>query len=388
MKTSSEAGLGVSEGGFRALVVELLPSIGLTVASVESVSAHHLRIVATSEDKVLPNSILVEAVSYKRKVGLHQVAELKARMDEKKSSEGVFISSSGFTQDGIDFAMRNRIMPFSPEDIQRGARKPPQAPIDNQARNIFERAFKSAKTLDDAAAYFNKQRKRAFFGLLGSEERVESIEGRYAPIGVFRMRKTPQSHTFSSSTRVVSGENRFFVNLSNCTLYFLYRGLGSSGPSLRSTNILRRLIELDETTVRILSDIFEQQEIVLNKIDPQKREYLEANINRILNLERLAIISPSRDGMGLLFNVNLPAFSDPKYDLGKSIDVVDSVDSSFPADAITYHSSAVLALMKAFLGSEGHFEGVIYMPYFLCRFGDRDGRVRWESLENAMFKNA
>jgi hypothetical protein len=92
--------------------------------------------------------------------------------------------------------------------------------------------------------------------------------------------------------------------------------------------------------------------------------------------------------MGLLFNVNLPAFSDPKYDLGKSIDVVDSVDSSFPADAITYHSSAVLALMKAFLGSEGHFEGVIYMPYFLCRFGDRDGRVRWESLENAMFKNA
>jgi hypothetical protein len=93
------------------------------------------------------------------------------------------------------------------------------------------------------------------------------------------------------------------------------------------------------------------------------------------------------DARGYLSNINIPSFTDVRYDLSRFLEVKNLVESSHSADEISYQPNIVLRLLKDFFNAEGEFMGVTYMPYYRCKYVGSDGRVRFDAVDNIKFKN-
>jgi hypothetical protein len=206
-------------------------------------------------------------------------------------------------------------------------------------------------------------------------------------VGWFLLRKAVNPRISPGPLNVAQGQNNLYVNLNTCNLYYLYRGVSGRQLLLKSSNILRRLLDLDETSVRILSEIVEREEIRLERIDPDYKLYLQQNVNKVAMLESLGFIATMTDGKGFISNVNVPKFAESRYDLGGSVAVSGKVETGDPADEVSYPPRGVIALLSDFYGAEVEFKGVIYLPYYRCRYLSSDGRMRFEIKEDITPKN-
>jgi len=381
--SGDEAGLPC--GGLRDYVLGVLPKLGLSVTTVEVDGEDRVSVTARSENKILRNTVLVEAVHHRRKVGSHALMKLRERMEGGNVQEGVFISTSGFTDEAVSYSTENHITLFTPHDLEE------MTPIGKAAaayeHKIYERVFAESVGEDKAKEFFGRRMGRRFFGLGGFSERVDAVEGRYAPVGCFALRKRPGLASGAEAAKAADGGNSFHVNLTTCELYYVYMGVAGRGARIKSTNIFRRMMDLPEGLVRLLAGIFEREELLFDRMSEEQRMLMQENMNSLVMLENLGLAGLRRDGRGYVSNVILPPFNDARYDLTRFIEVRESVESRYGADEMAYQPNSILELLKDFYNAEGEFRGVTYMPYFRCRYVNSDGGVRFDAVDSIGFKN-
>jgi hypothetical protein len=360
-----------SKGEFREFVLGLMPSLKLSAESVTAESIHHLKVIAQPIERAAGSVVLLEAMQHIRKIGVHPLASLKADMDGKGASEGVFVSTAGFTAEAREYAAKNGITLFAPEDLRREAE-----PGDARLRhNIYERVFASSMDEGQATRYFEQRRRKTLFGLIGPGERVDSITCRFVPVASFRLKK-------AENTAGSKGENTFHVNLNTGDLYYIYRGISGKEAVLRSTSILRRLMDLNQNSIRVLSAMVENEEILFDRAAPGLLAFLQENAGNVALLESLGLISARKDGKGYLSNVNLPRFTSPRFSISDFLAVGGPIESGHPADDMTYQPRVIVTLLPDFFGAAGEFTGVTYLPYYTCRYVGGEGRVRIEIRED------
>lgn len=357
MKNASDELPGGQIGDFRGFVLGLLPDLGLTATTVTMESPHSIRVWTTGAGG---ETVLLEALQHRRKVGAHTLASLARETKEKGCAGGIFVSTSGFTPEAESYASAHGIRLVTPGQAGAPAAMEAKRPAAG-THNIFESVFASSMDEPQAAAFFEKQRRKPLFGLIGQEERVESIEGRFAPVGTFALRRPDGSG------------NSFFVNLGTCGLYYVYRGLRGNEVNLRSYEVLHRIMDLNPSSLRILSDAVEWQELNLSHLDPKYHGFLQENYNNVLLLQNRGLIGLSRDGGTLLSNVNLRNFRDERYGLGRFLQEGGQLESRNPVDAVSYDPHEVLRLLSGLFQAEGEFKGVTYLPYYSCRYASSGG---------------
>jgi hypothetical protein len=373
MKKSSKAGLGGSGGGFADYMHEVVRWLNLSVQSVEVEGEHQAKALAKSHDPSVKGLVLVEVTNYRRRVGYHPLMALKEEQDGKGLGGVVFMSLSGFTSDALQYARANNIRLLTAEDLE-GPRNPSKDEHRDK-QSLFEQVFLGSMGLQKAAEHFERRRKKPILGVVGLEEKVDIVEGRFAPVGCFALVKgagggrTPQ-------------EGMFYVNLNTCLIYFVHRGFTGNSVTVKSSNVLRRLMDLNEGAVAVMSWIFEEKEVVFDSLDARRQSVLVENAQNVTALEGMGLISQGTGGRSLLSNLSLPPFGDSRYDLRRYLSCGESVESGFAADPITYPPQAILALMSVFYSALGEFRGVTYIQYFRCRYAASDGRVRFDMVED------
>jgi hypothetical protein len=372
-------------GELRDYVLGLLPGLGLSVSSVEVDGEHTVKVSAKSANQAMENAVLVEARRQKHRVGAHMLGKFKGEMDEDNVQEGVFISTSGFTDEAVDYSREHNIRLLTPEDIAQTQSLGEQQVGDEH--NIFEKVFRESVDEEMATDFFNQRRRKGLLGLGGVMERVEQVEGRYAPVGCFNLVRRGGQAVSSQAMSVVEGENSFYVNLTTCELYYVYRGVAGRGARIKSSNVFRRMLDLPVGLVLLLSDIVEQDEVLFDRVSDGQRRLIQENMNNLVMLENLGLAGLREDGRGYISNVSLPPFTDARYNLGSFLDVAESVESSYSADEVTYPPLSILELLEDFYKAEGEFRGVTYMPYYCARYVDADGSVRFDAVDNIRFKD-
>ncbi|MBD3387750.1 MAG: hypothetical protein GF416_01765 [Candidatus Altiarchaeales archaeon] len=382
MKGSTKSGSGPSEG-LRDYVLAALSKIGLSVSSVEVRGEHEVRVFARTEHKAVDNSVFVEARKQKRRVGRHEIEKLKEWMDDENSDSGVFISLSGFTDEAYEYASERGIRAFTPEDLDGFGSERHVSP----EHHIYAKVFEEAVDLVGATNYFNARRRKSLFGLGGYVEDIDFVEGRYAPVGVFELKRKADPRQHPTPNTTVGGENTFFINLTSCEIYYLYLGVAGRGARLKASNVLRRMMDLSEPAVRIIGDIVGGKELLFEDMDVDQKLLMQEDPHMMAYVENLGLVWRRDDGRGYLSNIDLPPFNDTRYNLYDHLAVKESVESRCPADEIVYPPSGLLQLLKDFMKSDGEFHGVIYMPYYYCRFVGSNGAYRYETLDNIRFKN-
>ncbi len=252
--------------------------------------------------------------------------------------------------------------------------------------NIFDSVFKPVMTIEQASHIFEQKKRKSMFGLFDGGEKIAGIFEGYAPIASYLLEKTKE-RTFPPGSLASSGKNRFYVNLNNCALLFVNLGFNRKNPTVKNTDVLQKIIDLPEPSVRILSDIVENEQIRFDKISPDYMMFLQQNNELLMSLIGLELISFSHDLRGYVSNLNMPRFTDKRYDLSAHILTEKSFASTCQPDTIIYSPEAVLELLSDFLKSDGVFEAVTYMSYFRAKYVGRDGLLRSDELKNVGFIN-
>lgn len=336
-----------------------------------------MKLIATRLNAPSPEPLLVEIVNYRRRVGSHPLMALREEMESKGLSDGAFISFAGFTPDAIEYAAINGITLYTPDDLV----KPGQDGSDflGGSHNIYERIFQGGVDEKAALELFQRKRRKPFLGILGSDERVDAVDGRFTPIGVFRLGRPGLGGVESS--------NLFYINLNTCLIYYVYRGVGGKDVRLRSSNVIRRMLELDLGAVRFLSSVVSQGEVLYERLDPAGAASLAENTQALSALGRLGLVTFRPDGRGCYSAVNLPPFSDARYGLSAFLAEGGPIESGFGADEIAYAPDMLLNILRAFFQARGEFAGVIYLRYFRCRYSSSDGGIRFDYFEDYQRKN-
>jgi len=293
-------------GSLKDYVLSALPMLDLSASRVEVEGEHTVKVVAQRQDS--PGTLVLEAKNQKHKVGLHNLKQLKAEMMSKNASQAIFVSASGFTAEAYGYSHTNGIQLLTPADIEAMNSSPAQSK--KPSHNIYERVYKPSVTLDEAKALFEGKRRRLLLGLIGEEERVDSVEARFAPIGCFHLRKRASQEFSQAGLKTVEGENTMYVNLATCELYYAYKGIAGKGGKLKSTNILRRMMDLPESAVRLMSLVLEEEELLIDKLGPKELQMLHSNFADLAILQKAGLIVFRADIRGYISNVNIPQFPD------------------------------------------------------------------------------
>ncbi|MFH1403498.1 MAG: hypothetical protein ABIH11_04435 [Candidatus Altiarchaeota archaeon] len=228
-------------------------------------------------------------------------------------------------------------------------------------RKIYARVFDSTHSMDDAVNHFNSNAKKPLIGLFGIKESVSEVYGRYAPTGCFELVR----HGAVSAGSSGGDRNEFYVNMNSGVIYIVHKGAMGKAPSLRSTNLLRRIMDLPEESISLLADVFEMQSVPFSDLASSYSLNVGNRMDFLVLLRNRGLVSMTPDGKNIVSHISLPRFSDAGYQLERLVESRDSVDSDFESDPIKYASDVVLSLMEVFFRASGVFKGVIYLPYYV-----------------------
>jgi hypothetical protein len=387
MKGSFEGGERAPMRGLREYVLEVLPSLHVSVTSIEVEGDHRIKVKGKIDDGPATEDVYVEVLRQQRKVGSHVLSAFNADAQRLGIARKIFISASDYTQEAQDLAktsgitLRNASDSDSEQDGQKRTAK--------SSHNIFERVYSSGWDMSEAQEYFARKRRKSFVGFFGSNETVESVEGRYAPIARFALKQddggAPGGHGPAKA------RSCFHVNLNTCELHYVYRGLTGETPSMRSTNILLRLMDLPLPAIDLFSWIIERQEVRFSRLTQNEQNQLGKNMGNLSTLVRVNLVSILSDHRGVISgyvaNVNVPTFADGRYDIDKFTYTEESFESEYAPDKVEYNPIDVLNVLRTFFRCKGEFNGVTYLPYYICKYVDSDGIARFQSEYSVKFKN-
>lgn len=380
----------MSSSGFEDVLSKLVSKIGYRIVSAQLRGRYELDITAKKEDPLGEISTLIEVKRNKRDIGLTTVKKLHENTVSQNMANGILITTSGFSESARKYALEKQIRLIDGEEFLNLLKKygfVGGEPVD-KTQKIYEAAFTSSVTEQEAREYFLQKKSKKLFGLVDSPETIGAIEGRYAPVACFEL--TRLENILDNKSRIVRSRvasNLFYVNLNNYNLYFVHKGVFGNNPSIDSSDILKKIMGLPDNAIRILSEIVKYSEVSYDKLNKEYMLFRQENMDNMVLLQAKDLIDVRPEGeFGYVADVNIPGFDSIKYNLREFLEVSKSIDSKYESDNVVYSIDDILTLLKKFFGGEGSFKEVIYLPYYRCKYVNRkDGTFRLKTLITPKF---
>jgi len=374
------AGGGLFEGwsrdGLKSSVSQVVSQMGYSIDASES-HDDGFSFTAFRQEPLGKVKVLVYVFVLDKEVSKHKVSEVLKISKEKDVSHIVLFSPSGYSDTALKFSGNHGIAFYDGKALEDLMQKHlASAP---QKEKIFELAFDLGETLSQAAGFFDRECGKKFLGF-GVEERIVEVHGRYAPVCSFMLSRDEEVKTgLSGTVKNVRKSNFFYVNLNTNEFYYISRGLGKD-VKLVSSDILNRLMFLTLGSVEMLADIMKKGEIPVGELHDRHELFYEENMNDLQLLWEQGLIASTTDKKGVMANLTIPAFDNPRYDLRGFTSVVKSVSSDFDVDAIKFDRKDVVKLLELFYAGKGEVKEVIYLPYYTCKYADDKGMSRSKVL--------
>ena len=369
----------------KEIILSYAAKKGLTVKAIEIDSANKVTAKAAMEPSLGGDKVLIEALDMGRRPGKRQVSSLKKAVDAGGFGQGVLISTIGFSQSAVKQSEKEGLELFDCAAVFDSSRP---NHLENPEHNILERVFKKRWNPDEARQIMESKKRKIAFGLLGYSERLDSISHIYSPIARFDLDGGKKVFESLREQRQLNSKNTFWVNLENCRLYYMSFGFFGAGMGIKSTNILRRMMDLEEGAVRTLSHIFEAGQVGVKELNAQKDPLFNPIIGEIMRLERMGLICPDQSGSRYMSNIPLPPFDDARYDIGGYTTELMGHETTDNIDPVKYPINGILMLLCDFFNCTGSFCGVKYLASVRARFVSNDGLVRYEQIPNLEVKDA
>ncbi len=354
---------------FKEMVLTYIQDTGYHILSTAIADTGIITIEASKSGQETGCDTVFRVIRREKSVGVKEIRSFTTDLSDSDGSSGIFISLSGFTKKARELSVENSI-----ELIETLDNTQEMHDMDlNPDKIIYEEAFESSISLKDARSLFERGLKKPLFGLFGVEETVRRVDGRYAPLGCFELYHGDDEKSL------------IYINLSKCVLYFIHRGLLGSSPSVKYSNIFRRILDLPLESVSILSEIIDTGEVSYPQLIESHGLSEASNVDYIVLLRNMGLIDISSDGRKLLLNTRILRYGDKKYNLEDYLKTVSSIDSDFEADEIVYNPSSIIQHIEVLFDVKVKFNKVIYMPYFTCEIiGDKTGNT-YEELLTPLF---
>lgn len=260
-------------------------------------------------------------------------------------------------------------------------------------------SFVPQKTETETRKYFEKNIERDL--LKRPKERIEKIERRFAPVGIFHIERERKIKSgLSKVEKTVREQNKFYINLNNLDLYYVStRGIFRRERYIANSDLVKKIIDLPMPSIEFLSDIINKGRISHNELNKKYFLFLDGNFDHILILRTRGLIGvkgirmptarqPITPMIALEYvsKVNIPEFSDIRYDLKEFLAVEKFKDKKYKIDKTKYNLDEILEVIKMLFDGNGKSKGKIYMPYDQCKYVDNQGRYRYKRLIIAKFK--
>lgn len=246
-----------------------------------------------------------------------------------------------------------------------------------------ESVFASVETAEkDAQRYFESRRKKKIL-MFGSEERIDQITKRYAPLGKFEVIKKEETKggVIFKKKSFVEKKNIFYVDLAHLELLYIRKGVLGKASGIERSNILQTLSDLPKEARDLLLDLMEfgsvTYEQVCNELDEKQRillmqrgliEKYTSKSEELMSLtSEEASYGYPQEKVYVRSKVHIPKFEDGIYELSSFLRE-DSINKSCPKDSIEFSPDETSELLEELFLGEAIFDGVVYMPYYLCRY--------------------
>ncbi len=388
-RTEKKERLDIGPNELKRIISKILSESKLSLLSIEETRKG--AILAKSTDALgKPVLTVVRAEFHIEGVEEDIVEELYGERVENRAKNAIYITSSYFTKSAQEFAKDKPIKLVNGDELTE---------ILAQEDVKISLAFVSLAADKDAQGYFESQRSRKI-GMLGTEEKIEDIDRRYAPVGRFYI-KGGQGKTESL--------NHAYINMNTGALYYVQKN------KIRQSDVLQRILDLPEKSRERLLDLIENGSLPRENIDDRHLDILEkkglisrgktgggsitkepANMIVLLVDELLeAILSKHTRtdtslGESQIGNVSASVeipFFDSQHNLEHFIETAGYGVAGFDIDETRYKMEDVDNVLEKITGREIEFDGIVYLPYYRCRYSTSKGRVTYRNLVSPKYKS-
>lgn len=249
--------------------------------------------------------------------------------------------------------------------------------------------FIAEKTESEVREYFE----RRAGGILKPKESIRGIERRYAPVGVFEIKRREEvkAGVISKVEKTIERSNRFYVNLNDAGLYYVSRGMFGKKSRIEGFDVIERIIDLPAVSIEFLSNIVKKGRITYNELNKKHFLFLDGNLDYLMMLKTRDLIDVHPRIYGKDYEIRMPYieylskinilnFDDRRYNIGGflSTEQIDLEDKK--VDNILYKPEEVLDILKIFFVGDGISQDILHLPYDECIYVDGEGRFRHDRL--------
>ncbi|HHQ45493.1 MAG TPA: restriction endonuclease [Candidatus Altiarchaeales archaeon] len=436
---------GVNSTGLEKAVKLFLQRLDFDVVGAEKLQDASIDFICQTTNPVGGSVIsLIRASPYTRPVTDEDVKDLYEKMLEREAVRCAYITTSQFSAEAQDFA---KVKPISlidkykiMESVEsRGLTKDAELMSALQSMGFGEKHFEgkdqsflSGKTKSLVEAYFRARASKTFTGK--KLEKPVLITKRFAPVGVFKLTKTKDVWTSEEHLRHVEKIENVFINLHDLDLYYTLakRKKNTVEYTFENTPILRTITELSEEPQKLLFNLLDHGDLPLEAVGKESIDlnilknrkviqvtegddgpkdwvgYMESMIDGILDTVMMLVdeittgIATMGEGSStkdekeeppakkIKAHVNLPDTLGGEYNIIQYLETVEGRDPHIPVDAINHSSMDVAKLLKTVFQAKVEPLGVIFMPYYRCRYHKEGSKkfTKFEVLINPRFKGA
>lgn len=384
--------LEIKSEQLEAIVSRLLSEFNLDFRELKRIENDDMLAIATNKLGEETKS-LVRVRSYTIGLDEEDVEDLYEDMLMKEATSAIFITSSHFTKGAKKFAKHVPIRLV--DGVELGKL------LSEYEKPKAEFAFLSRLSDGEVVRYFRSRGKRKFFWI-SPTGKIEEIDKRYIPLGHFSMKK------IRGGVETVAN---LYVDLNSGNVLYMEEN------RIEENNFIKKILDLPEESRAHLLDLMEHGEL--------DYEHLKGKPLNILEKKGLIGIHEGDRGEGILdiltdeitstvsiatseltstthkaptpgeravvktkqvrTTIEKPTI-DTSFDLGHFIESAE-VDPSFTPDPINYSPEDVLNILKrVYGGNEVSFLGMIYLPYYRCKYVSDTGVTRFERLIAPKFK--
>ncbi|RLI94757.1 MAG: hypothetical protein DRO94_02155 [Candidatus Altiarchaeales archaeon] len=384
--------LELDENKLRKLLSKLLPEFNLEIKYMERTREGDIIIV--SHHFVLNKDVrtLLRAISYHGPIEREDIEDLQEDMLQIGAINGILITSSYFTKDAQKYAKHLPIRLVDGAELIELLEEHRVV----EAKGAFLPRFTDEEVID----YFENRKRERLFGLFPSDEKIVEIDRRYIPLAQFRFRQILNDKEIIRNV---------YVDLHSGDVLYLEE------DKIMRDDFIRRIMDLPQDAKKEYMDLIRYGEL--------KHKYVKGKTLNIL--ERKGLVIVQMDGRGDKLNLILDEISDavtittseistptseaPKlkkrekekqvraiiykpeidisFDLEHFMEFSKEIKKEFDPDPINYKYDEILDILQNLYKKDKiSYDGLVYLPYYKCKYVTSDNVERYDKLIAPKFK--
>ncbi|MFH1788504.1 MAG: restriction endonuclease [Candidatus Altiarchaeota archaeon] len=427
--------LDVDVGEFRDFVESFISKMGFDLKDMKEYPDGSISVHAKTTNPMGGEVLsIVRATPQTKEVDSKQVKKLEDEMKETGAVRAALITISDFTGEAIDYARGKPISLINRFQIVESIESR-QGELEESIRDFMVKSgltekrfmgedhiFIPSKKREEVLEYFRSKKKKPRLIIGGIQEKIEEVETKYAPVGMFKVTVSSDVHLEGEAFGKVEHDDFLFVNLNNADLYYLRkrRKTGSTDYSVESSPILKDILDLPEEAREQLTDLLEHGELPFKHLDDKFLAILEAKgvikkyerkgffphnntirdtvnilvfvVQEVFDLVTLFVhdvmgtsagdikrnlphLEAPDEDTAVVASINMPHLYGGIYDLKKFLVIKMVSGLKLKVDKIKYSSGSISSLLKSiFTAVSVSPRGVLFMPYFICTYRSMDVR--------------